>query len=148
MTKYDRELTILLCQVVLNFVLEVLKKSGKSLEFYFTCTVWLTKSVICKQLVFLIGTSWIAVISKVILGTDFQSSPPFIIAIIDLCKGNFLLGPLFYPISTKLRLPLLPVHPLQWISWFSKGVSNPSPFTNVNFLSASTCPVLSLSSSL
>ena len=24
---------------VLNFVLEVLKKSGKSLEFYFTCTV-------------------------------------------------------------------------------------------------------------
>ena len=39
MTKYDRELLILLCQVVLNFVLEVLKKSGKSLEFYFTCTV-------------------------------------------------------------------------------------------------------------
>ena len=39
MTKYDRELPILLCQVVLNFVLEVLKKSGKSLEFYFTCTV-------------------------------------------------------------------------------------------------------------
>ena len=35
----DRELPILLCQVVLNFVLEVLKKSGKSLEFYFTCTV-------------------------------------------------------------------------------------------------------------
>ena len=36
MTKYDRELPILLCQVVLNFVLEVLKKSGKSLEFHFT----------------------------------------------------------------------------------------------------------------
>ena len=39
MTKYDRELPILLCQVVLNFIFEVLKKSGKSLEFYFTCTV-------------------------------------------------------------------------------------------------------------
>ena len=39
MIKYDRELPILLCQVVLNFVLEVLKKSGKSLEFYFICTV-------------------------------------------------------------------------------------------------------------
>ena len=34
MTKYDRELPILLCQVVLNFVLEVLKKSGILFHLY------------------------------------------------------------------------------------------------------------------
>ena len=44
-TKYDCELPILLCQVVLEFVLEVLKKSGKSLEFYFTCTVLTLNSI-------------------------------------------------------------------------------------------------------
>ena len=34
MIKYDRELPILLCQVVLNFVLEVLKKSGILFHLY------------------------------------------------------------------------------------------------------------------
>ena len=34
MTKYDSELPILLCQVVLNFVLEVLKKSGILFHLY------------------------------------------------------------------------------------------------------------------
>ena len=34
MTKYDSELPTLLCQVVLNFVLEVLKKSGILFHLY------------------------------------------------------------------------------------------------------------------